>query len=147
VDFYVGSTLIGSDTTSPYSFTWLNVALGSYSVSAVARDNRGATTVSAWRDFTVAVSNVPSTAVFTPAVVPDPIDYYVLEVFAPGSDPNTAAPIASQNLGLPAMVDGECIADVRSLMLSLAPGNYMATVSSVSALEGVLRSPSFAFTR
>ena len=31
VDFYAGSTLIGSDTTAPYSVTWSNVAAGSYS--------------------------------------------------------------------------------------------------------------------
>jgi hypothetical protein len=50
VDFYNGSTLIGSDSTSPYTFNWLNVAAGSYSVSAIARDNLGATTVSSWSE-------------------------------------------------------------------------------------------------
>ena len=147
VDFYAGSTLIASDTTSPYSFTWLNVAAGVYSVAAVARDNLGATTLSPSRNITVAAPTVLSKAVFTPAVVPEPINYYVLEVFAAGSNPSTAAPIATQNLGLPPIVDGECTADIRNLMLSLAPGNYVATVSSVSANEGVLRSAPFTFTR
>jgi hypothetical protein len=46
VDFYQGSTLLGTDTTSPYSFTWSNVSAGSYSLTAVATDNAGGTKTS-----------------------------------------------------------------------------------------------------
>ena len=147
VDFYKGSTLLGSDTTSPYSFIWLNVAAGSYSLSAVARDNLGASTVSSWSDITVGSTTTLSKAIFSPAVVPDPILYYVFDVFAAGSNPSVAAPIATQNLGLPALVNGECVANVQSTILGLAPGSYIATVASVSAGEGKLRSAPFAFTR
>ena len=42
VDFYQGSTLIGSDATSPYAVTWTDVPAGSYSLSAVAFDDDGA---------------------------------------------------------------------------------------------------------
>ena len=41
----------------------------------------------------------------------------------------------------------ECVADVRSTITALAPGSYLATVSSISAGEGKLRSAPFAFTR
>lgn len=44
VDFYNGTTLIGTDTTAPYSFIWSNVASGSYSLIAKATDNLGAST-------------------------------------------------------------------------------------------------------
>ena len=37
--FYDGATLLGSDTTSPYSYTWTNAPLGSHALSAVALDN------------------------------------------------------------------------------------------------------------
>ena len=47
VDFYSGSTQIGSDTTSPYSAMWGNVPAGTYTVKAVARDNSGGTASSA----------------------------------------------------------------------------------------------------
>ena len=47
VDFYVGATLIGSDTTSPFSTTWGSVPAGNYSLTAVATDNAGASTTSA----------------------------------------------------------------------------------------------------
>jgi RHS repeat-associated protein len=46
VDFYQGTTLIGSDTASPYSMSWNNVAVGTYSLTARATDNAGATTTS-----------------------------------------------------------------------------------------------------
>ncbi len=44
VDFLSGSTVIGSDTTSPYTFSWANVPAGNYAVSARVVDNSGATT-------------------------------------------------------------------------------------------------------
>jgi hypothetical protein len=44
VDFSLGS-LTASDTTSPYSTTFSNVAAGTYAVSARATDNQGATAV------------------------------------------------------------------------------------------------------
>ncbi len=112
VEFYLGSLLLATDTTSPYSTTWPAV-LGSFSVSAVATDDKGARTVSAWRDFVVTASAILGTAVFKPVTPVGAADYYVLEVFQAGANPNTAAPIATQNLGLPAVVAGECSADVR----------------------------------
>jgi hypothetical protein len=47
VEFYSGQTLIGSDSTSPYSVTWTNVPVGNYVLTARATDNRGAVSVSA----------------------------------------------------------------------------------------------------
>ncbi|MEP6656126.1 MAG: Ig-like domain-containing protein, partial [Betaproteobacteria bacterium] len=53
VDFYQGSTLLGTLTSAPYAYVWDNVAGGSYSITAVATDNLGATTTSAARVVTV----------------------------------------------------------------------------------------------
>ena len=39
VEFYNGTTLIGTVTASPYTYNWTNVAAGSYSITAVATDN------------------------------------------------------------------------------------------------------------
>src|SRR6185295_3448710 len=47
VDFYQGANLIGTDTTSPFSFNWNNLAPASYVLTAKATDNRGAVTTSA----------------------------------------------------------------------------------------------------
>jgi RHS repeat-associated protein len=65
VDFYNGTTLLGSDATSPYSFAWANVAAGSYSITAKATDNNGAVTTSAATTITVAVANTPPTISIT----------------------------------------------------------------------------------
>lgn len=46
VDFYSGSILIGSATSAPYTAVWSGVGPGTYTVSAVAADNLGATTIS-----------------------------------------------------------------------------------------------------
>ena len=53
VTFYANGNPIGSDTTSPYSWDWTNVAAGSYALTAVALDNLGATTTSSAVNVTV----------------------------------------------------------------------------------------------
>jgi hypothetical protein len=41
VEFYNGATLLATATTSPYTFSWANVAAGSYTLTAKATDNQG----------------------------------------------------------------------------------------------------------
>ncbi|NQW99636.1 Ig-like domain-containing protein, partial [bacterium] len=47
VEFYNGSTLLGQDTSAPFSHTISSVAVGTYALTAVATDNDGAVTTSA----------------------------------------------------------------------------------------------------
>ena len=44
VDFYDGTTLIGTDNTSPYSFVWTSVPAGPYVLTAKATDNSNLST-------------------------------------------------------------------------------------------------------
>jgi RHS repeat-associated protein len=57
VEFYandgITNTLIGTVTSAPYSYTWSNVALGSYTLTAKATDSLGLTTTSAGKTLTV----------------------------------------------------------------------------------------------
>jgi hypothetical protein len=53
VQFYRGSTSIGTDNSSPYSVTWSNAAAGTYTLTAVATDNSGAKTTSSAITITV----------------------------------------------------------------------------------------------
>jgi hypothetical protein len=56
VEFFNGSIKLGEDLTSPYSFTWGNIATGSYSLTAKATDDLGASTFT-----NVSVSTTPTT--------------------------------------------------------------------------------------
>ena len=46
VEFLNGTTVLGQDTSAPYSFTWKNVPQGSHSLTARATDNAGAVVTS-----------------------------------------------------------------------------------------------------
>jgi|CXWL01.1.fsa_nt_gi ELWxxDGT repeat protein len=46
VEFFRGTTSLGVDASSPFSVTWAGAPVGSYQLSAVATDNRGATVAS-----------------------------------------------------------------------------------------------------
>ena len=53
VQFFRGSTSLGTDTSSPYSVSWTNAAAGSYALTAVATDNAGGTRTSTAVNVTV----------------------------------------------------------------------------------------------
>ena len=55
VEFFQGATKLGEDASSPYSFVWNSVAVGSYALSVVATDNNGVTTTSATVNVVVTV--------------------------------------------------------------------------------------------
>lgn len=73
MEFYVGTTLVGTDTTSPYSFTWENVPAGRYTVCARAVASTGARSTSTFADITVGAGTPacgctvsPASAFFSP---------------------------------------------------------------------------------
>ncbi len=47
VEFYQGANLLGTDNTSPYSFSWTPNTTGSYTITAKTTDNLGKTATSA----------------------------------------------------------------------------------------------------
>ncbi len=73
VEFYQGATLLGEDTSSPYSYNWTGALAGNYSLTAKATDNLGAVTVSS----PVAITIQP--------VVP-PVSYTIDKRISDGSD-------------------------------------------------------------
>jgi hypothetical protein len=46
VQFFNGTSLLGEDTSAPYSYLWKLGAAGTYTVTARATDNSGAVTTS-----------------------------------------------------------------------------------------------------
>src|ERR1041384_4068485 len=63
VEFFQGATSLGVDTAAPYSFTWNNVAAGTYTLTARATDILNATTTSS--AVNVVVGNAPPTVSIT----------------------------------------------------------------------------------
>ncbi|MBC7485705.1 MAG: discoidin domain-containing protein [Cytophagaceae bacterium] len=81
VAFYNGATLLGSDVTAPYAYSLANAPVGTYSLTAVATDNMGATTTSSVVTATVVIARlnqapsitlnalVKNTSVNAPAII------------------------------------------------------------------------------
>ena len=65
VEFYHGTTLLGTDTAAPYTFTWSSVPAGPYSLTARAYDAGGLNTTSAAVSVTVNAANQPPTVSIT----------------------------------------------------------------------------------
>ena len=65
VDFYQGTTLVGTGTAAPYSATVSNLAAGSYSFTAVATDDRGGSATSS--AIGVRVNAAPTVSITSPA--------------------------------------------------------------------------------
>jgi len=53
VEFFRGTTKLGEKASSPYTYTWTGVSAGTFTITAKATDNKGATTTSSVRTVTV----------------------------------------------------------------------------------------------
>ena len=67
VDFYQGTTLLGSSASPPYSYTWTGATVGAYDLSAKAYDNNTPTAIgtSAIVNVTVLAPNILPSVVIT----------------------------------------------------------------------------------
>jgi len=149
VEFYAGTTLLGTDTTAPYSFTWTGVAAGTHALKAIAYDTQGASGTSS--TITATVSGPAATPVkvaFTTTAANMALaTSYVLEFFPSTVNPATGTPVAKLTLGKPALdATGTATVDITTVFNGLASGNYVATVSAVWS-GGVSRSATVSVTK
>lgn len=148
VDFYAGSQLIGSDSASPFAATWSNVAAGSYSLTAVARDNGGSTRTSAGVAITVSTAgSIPTRVTFEPSDdhASNVTEYSVAAYRS--STPSTGAPAASRSLGKPTPVSGQITVDISTIVNPLPAGSYYVVVSAVGPGGTTPSSASPSFTK
>ena len=96
VGFYNGASLIGTDATAPYTFSWMNVPAGSYRLTAIATDNAGVSTTSTPVNITVAAPPPSAPYGGTPAAVPGLIE---AENFDEGGQGIAYSDTTSSNFG------------------------------------------------
>lgn len=140
VQFYQGSTLIGSGSLSggAYRYSWTNVAAGTYSISAKATDNDGATGTSTPISITVSAPSTPPPS--TPA--PPPSSPSVPP--APGSPTSPNAPstaptyISGTSAGTnqaPAATTSSAITPTGTLTFSLTSNKVTLTWTASSTTD------------
>ena len=66
VDFYVGTTFIGTDNIQPFTAQWSTAVAGTYNIIAVATDNQGATTRSSTVQVVVKSNMLPVCSIQQP---------------------------------------------------------------------------------
>lgn len=124
VDFYRGTTLIGTRTASPYTLTWNNVSAGAYSLTAKATDDRGGTKTSTAVAITVTGAKVVILAPVSGANV------YGGSVAVSGSfsgESNTTVLVDNGNTTRVATVDGNTF--VATIPIYIGP-NTLRVVAS-----------------
>jgi regulation of enolase protein 1 (concanavalin A-like superfamily) len=149
VDFYAGSQLVGTDTSSPYTATWSNVGAGTYSLTAIARDNSGATRTSTAVSVTVNVAGtLPTRIEFTPSMdhSTSNVTSYTVAIYR-SSDPSTGVPVATRDLGKPTPVNNLITVDISTLVNPLPAGSYYAVVRSIGPGGTTASTPSSTFTK
>jgi sulfur relay (sulfurtransferase) complex TusBCD TusD component (DsrE family) len=120
VQFYNGTTLLGTDATAPYSFSWNSVSSGTYTLSAKATYDSGSTVASSSANVTVTTVSLPS-----------------IVLTAPVSGASYAAP-ASISLAANVTANGHTIIQVQfyngaTLLGTVAAAPYSYSWNSVSA--------------
>ena len=92
VQYYNGPTLLGANTSAPYSLTWTNVSAGSYTLTAQAVYDAGSTVASSPVNVTV-TNNPPPTLALT-----SPLNGASYAPPGPSPSPPASPPTATRSL-------------------------------------------------
>ena len=125
VEFFAGSTPIGSVATAPYSVTWAAVPAGTYSLTAVAVDNDGATATSAAVGIRVdpGANQPPTVSLTAPANGATYTAPATVSLTASATDPDgTIARVEFYNGG--ALLNTDATAPYAFTWSSVPPGSY-----------------------
>ncbi|QHT70947.1 PKD domain-containing protein [Rhodocytophaga rosea] len=134
VEFYQGTTKIGEDLSSPYEFTWSNVAAGSYQITAIATDNLNAVTTSSV--ITITVSPAAAVSFYRALNLNGgtlTIDTRTFEASATAAGFTYSGRVfANQNITLSPATDAARASMIRSSIYSLASAPASLALSGVS---------------
>ncbi|MEJ7806259.1 MAG: Ig-like domain-containing protein, partial [Telluria sp.] len=145
VVFYKGSTVIGTSTTAPFSIAWPDVALGNYSISARATDDKNGTTIAASVAVVVKAAPVPSVNITAPAKN--------ATFIAPATLVFTAqAAVAGDTISKVEYISGVNVIGTATTppynvtLTNVVPGNYAVTAKATGSLGGTATSASIGVT-
>jgi len=147
VDFYSGTTKIGTSTTSPYSFTWTNVAKGTYSITAVATNSNNKTGTSPAITVVVngATNLAPTVSLTSPAneaTFPAPANVTIDASAADGD--GTISKVSFYNGTT--LLGEDAAAPYSFDMTNLAAGTYVITAVATDNLNATTTSSAVTFT-
>ena len=142
VEFFHGTTLIGTATAAPYTVTWNGVPAGSYSLTAAATDNHGAVTRSDPRVVTVNATNAPPTVSLTApadgAAYTLPVTV-ILSATASGIEDNTPITRVDFYHGS-TLIGGSTAAPYATTWTPTTAGTYGLTAIATDSAGGVTNS-------
>ena len=143
VEFYQGTTLIGTATSAPYTATWSNIPVGSYQITAKATDNLGAVTTSAAVPIIV---DAPPTAMLTsPAAGTVAIAPASFALTATASSPSSTVTKLEFYQGS-TLIGTVTSAPYSVTWSNVPPGTYSLTVKATDALGVATTSPAVTVT-
>ncbi len=141
VEFYNGNTLLGTDLTSPYNYTWSNVDTGSYTITAKAYDNTSLTT-SSTVDIMVTATALPLINITLPTG--NPTYYYPesinINVNARTLDPGDSVYRVDYYNGS-TRLHSETNYPFSWTWENVQPGNYTITAIAVSGVTNLSSQP------
>ncbi|MGO4220776.1 Ig-like domain-containing protein [Lysobacter sp. TAF61] len=132
VDFYANGSLINSDSSAPFGYSWSGVGAGNYALTAKATDNHGVTATSA--AVTVSSNSPPSATLTAPAngaSSPAPASF-TLSANASDSD-GSISKVEFYSNG--ALVNTDTAAPYTYAYSGLGPGSYTITAKAYDNLN------------
>jgi RHS repeat-associated protein len=137
VDFFQGTTLLGSAGAAPYSIPWTNVAAGTYNLTAVATDDRGVAVTSAI--VTLIVNSLPSVTLDSPAFGASFIAPASIQLSATASDPGGAVSKVDFYQGA-TLIGAASAAPYTFSWTNVAAGDYNLTAVATDSAGGTATS-------
>jgi len=135
VEFFAGSTKIGEDSISPYNFTWVGAAPGTYVLTAKATDSYDAFTISA--PVTIIVNAPPTCSITNPSngfVLFEP-DSIVIEAIAADTDDSVVVVAFYVDT---VKVGEDSIAPYSITLYSPLPAIYALTAKAIDSRNGMM---------
>ncbi|BBB62715.1 hypothetical protein UNDKW_4442 [Undibacterium sp. KW1] len=137
VEFYQGTTLLGTATTAPYSYNWSNVTTGSYSLTAKATNSHNETKTST--AVAVVVNNAPTVSITAPANNSSVAGKATITLTANATDADGSISKVEFYNGT-TLLNSDTAAPYSYSWTNVAPGTYSITAKATDNLSGTTTS-------